>query len=159
MSGPQDTPRKQAAPGGDDLATTRLRLWLHMLKTTRHVEAEIRDRLRRHYDTTLPRFDVMAALYRSPQGLKMSALSRELMVSNGNVTGIVDRLVSEGLVMRVALQGDRRASLARLTAKGRELFAEMAAAHRAWVNELLGACDGADAERMIEKLARLRNRP
>ena len=155
----QDTPRSEAAPGGDDLATTRLRLWLHMLKTTRHVEAEIRDRLRREYDTTLPRFDVMAALYRSPQGLKMSALSRELMVSNGNVTGIVDRLVADGLVMRVALQGDRRASLARLTAKGREVFAEMAAAHRGWVNELLGACDGADAERMIEKLARLRSHP
>ena len=78
----------------------RLRLWIRMLRASRTIEAELRERLRQEFDTTLPRFDVMAALYRAPEGMLMSSLSRFLLVSNGNVTGIVDRLVSEGLVTR-----------------------------------------------------------
>ncbi|RWF97288.1 MAG: MarR family transcriptional regulator, partial [Mesorhizobium sp.] len=80
-------------PGKD-----RLRLWIRLLRASRTIEAELRERLKKEFDTTLPRFDVMAALYRSPEGMLMSDLSRFLLVSNGNITGIVDRLVSEGLV-------------------------------------------------------------
>ena len=86
----------------------RLRLWIRMLRASRSIEAELRERLRQEFDTTLPRFDVMAALYRAPEGMLMSGLSRFLLVSNGNVTGIVDRLVSEGLVTRARRNGDRR---------------------------------------------------
>ncbi|MGR3568906.1 MAG: MarR family winged helix-turn-helix transcriptional regulator, partial [Pseudooceanicola nanhaiensis] len=96
-------------------------MWLRMLKSTRRVEAALRERLRRDFATTLPRFDVMAALARYEDGLKMSALSGVLRVSNGNVTGIVDRLAEEGLVVRVQVPGDRRASLVRLTRKGQEV--------------------------------------
>ena len=78
----------------------KLRLWIRLLRTSRIIEGELRDRLSQEFDTTLPRFDVMAALYRTPDGMLMSDLSRFLLVSNGNVTGIVDRLVSEGLVQR-----------------------------------------------------------
>lgn len=115
----------------------RLRMWLRMLKTTRHVESHLRERLRTEFNSTLPRFDVMAALARFEDGLKMSALSGVLRVSNGNVTGIVDRLAEEGLVVRVQVPGDRRASLVRMTQKGKEVFAAQAAAHESWINELL----------------------
>ena len=107
-----------------DVATTpaskaRLRLWLRLLRVTRTMEAEIREALRREHDTTLPRFDVMAALSRTETGLKMSELSGQLRVSNGNVTGIVDRLVQDGSVERLAVPGDRRAMQVRLTPSGR----------------------------------------
>jgi DNA-binding MarR family transcriptional regulator len=97
------------------IAKDRLRLWLRLLKATRLVEGALRERMRAERGTTLPRFDVMAALYRAGEGLRMSDLSGVLMVSNGNVTGIVDRLEAEELVERVAVAGDRRAIRVRLT--------------------------------------------
>ncbi len=117
---------------------TRLRLWLRLLKLTSWIEADLRRKLRDDHDTTLPRFDVMAALARHPQGLKMSDLSRYLKVSNGNVTGIVDRLAEDGLALRLAVPGDKRANLARLTAKGITAFDALAGHHENWVNDLLG---------------------
>lgn len=127
----------------------RLRLWLRILKVSRFVEAELRERLRVEFDSTLPRFDVLAALYRTEKGLRMSELSGVLRVSNGNVTGIVDRLVKDGLIMRVPVEGDRRAMIVRLTKKGRENFADLAAVHEAWVDELLGAIDPEEADHLI----------
>lgn len=125
---------------GDSKA--RLRLWVRMLRTTRHVKNELRQRLRSGFDTTLPRFDVMAALHRqgeqTPDGLLMSEISRALLVSNGNVTGIVDRLVADGLAARTQRPGDRRTSIIRLSAAGRRVFEDMAAAHERWIDELLG---------------------
>jgi DNA-binding MarR family transcriptional regulator len=127
----------------------RLRLWLRLLRTTRLVEAELRERLRARFDTTLPRFDVMAALYRAEKGLKMSEISRLLLVSNGNITGIVERLVAEGTVVRVSVAGDRRATLVRLTEKGREEFAVMAAEHAAWIGELFAVLPEEEVAEMI----------
>ena len=124
----------------------RLRLWLRLLKLARHIESELRDNLRREFGSTLPRFDVMAALSRHPRGLKMSELSGVLKVSNGNVTGIIDWLVDNGLVVRVPVPGDRRASLVRLTEKGRAAFQTQARAHEEWVNDLLGGFEPGDAE-------------
>ena len=115
----------------------RLRLWLRLLKLSSGIEGELRKRLRDDHGTTLPRFDVMAALYRYPDGLKMSDLSGHLRVSNGNVTGILDRLTEEGLALRVAIPGDRRAHLACLTPKGRAVFADLAEFHENWINDLL----------------------
>jgi len=115
----------------------RLRLWLRLLKLSSGIEGELRKRLRDDHGTTLPRFDVMAALYRYPDGLKMSDLSDHLRVSNGNVTGILDRLTEEGLALRVAIPGDRRAHLACLTPKGRAVFADLAEFHENRINDLL----------------------
>jgi DNA-binding MarR family transcriptional regulator len=91
---------------GNDAAASkaRLRLWLKLLKATKHVEAELRENFRTTFDTTLPRFDVMAALDHHSEGLKMSELSSVLKVSNGNITGIVDRLVDDGLLVRVPVE-------------------------------------------------------
>ena len=73
-------------------AKQRLRVWLRLLKLSRGMENTLRERMRAEFGTTLTRFHVMAALDRHLQGLKMSELSSVLKVSNGNVTGIVDRL-------------------------------------------------------------------
>ena len=135
----------------------RLRLWIRLLRASRTVEAELRERLRKEFDTTLPRFDVMAALYRQPEGMLMSDLSRFLLVSNGNVTGIVDRLVSEGLVMRARRNGDRRTSMVRLTEVGIDVFRRIAAAHEGWVNELLGGVGEDDTRRLAAMLKSFRS--
>ncbi len=144
------TAQKKLAP--EPASKARLRLWLRLLAAQRVIENEVRERLRVEHDTTLPRFDVMAALYRSEAGLKMSELSGELRVSNGNVTGIVDRLVNDGLIVRSPVPGDRRAMLVRLTQKGRETFAGMAAEHEGWIDELLGAASADEAAMLAGRL-------
>jgi DNA-binding MarR family transcriptional regulator len=135
----------------------RLRLWIRLLRASRLIEGVARERLKVQFGATLPRFDVMAALYRNPDGMLMSEVSRFLMVSNGNVTGIVDRLVSDGLVARAQRNGDRRTSFISLTRKGRALFAAMAAAHERWVDELLGGVSARDAEQLSTKLKAFRS--
>ena len=110
-----------------------LRLWLRLLTCTQLVEKQVRNNLREQFDTTLPRFDLMAQLQRNPDGLKMNDLSRRMMVTGGNVTGITDQLVAEGLVERLEVDGDRRAYCVRLTAQGRKTFDDMARQHEGWI--------------------------
>ncbi|WCM87727.1 MarR family winged helix-turn-helix transcriptional regulator [Acidovorax sp. NCPPB 3576] len=128
-----------------------LRLWLRLLTCTQLVEKQVRARLRDQFGTTLPRFDLMAQLERTPEGLKMKDLSRRMMVTSGNVTGITDQLVAEGLVERVDVAGDRRVFLVRLTPHGREQFDAMARAHAQWIVEAFGPL----GERDIATLHRL----
>jgi DNA-binding MarR family transcriptional regulator len=130
-----------------------LKLWLRMLSCTVRIENEIRTRLRASFGVTLPRFDLMAQLERHPDGLRMGELSRRMMVTGGNVTGITDQLEKEQLVQRVPDPHDRRAFAVKLTAAGRRAFAEMAAVHEAWIEELLQDIAGEDKARMIELLA------
>ena len=110
-----------------------LRLWLRMLTCSQLVEKRVRNNLREQFDTTLPRFDLMAQLQRHPDGLKMNELSRRMMVTSGNVTGITDQLVQEGLVERLEVDGDRRAYRIKLTKSGRTTFGEMALQHETWI--------------------------
>ena len=149
VAGPLPAP---SGPGKD-----RLRLWVRLLRASRSIEAELRERLRQEFNTTLPRFDVMAALYRTRDGMLMSDLSRFLLVSNGNVTGIVDRLVSEGLVARARRNGDRRTSMVRLTEEGSKAFAVIAAAHESWIGELLGNVSEDEARRLTGMLNSFRS--
>jgi DNA-binding MarR family transcriptional regulator len=135
----------------------RLRLWIRLLRASRVVESELRERLKREFNSTLPRFDVMAALYREPSGMLMTDLSRFLLVSNGNVTGIVDRLVSDGFVVRAQREGDRRTSIVRLTQRGEEEFRRMAAIHEGWIGELLGDVGEDDARRLSAMLKSFRS--
>ena len=131
----------------------RVRTWLKNLKTSNFIEKYLRERLRNDHHTTLPRFDVMSALQRSPNGLKMSELSGVLKVSNGNITGIIDRLVQEGHVERIAIKGDRRAYLALLTDKGSKKFQEYALEHEMWINELLSDISLDDAKMITSLLS------
>jgi len=134
------------------ISKDRLRLWLRLLKATRSVESALRENLRQEFQTTLPRFDVMAALSQHGQGLKMSELSKVLKVSNGNVTGIVERLVEDGHVLREKVPGDRRASRVRLTPEGEAEFARQAAAHESWIDEIFAAVAPEAAQGMSEVL-------
>jgi DNA-binding MarR family transcriptional regulator len=147
----QRRPRLKSEPA----AKQKLRLWLRLLRAARAIEAELRQRLRVEFGVTLPRFDVMAALDRKRAGMTMTELSRFLMVSNGNVTGIIDRLVSEGMVVRLAHAADRRATFVRLTPKGAQQFQAMAKAHEGWVNELLVGFSSGETETMIQLLSTL----
>jgi DNA-binding MarR family transcriptional regulator len=128
-----------------------LRLWLRLLTCTQLIEKQVRTQLRARFDTTLPRFDLMAQLERAPDGMKMKELSRRMMVTSGNITGITDQLVAEGLVERLDVEGDRRAYRVRLTPQGRAQFNEMAHQHEQWIVDAFAAL----GERDIATLYRL----
>jgi len=155
------TPVAAAAAHKNNDATierkARLRLWIRLLRASRFIEGVTRERFKVQFGMTLPRFDVMAALYRKPEGMLMSEIARFLIVSNGNVTGIVDRLVAEGLVARSQRNGDRRTSFITLTRRGRTAFAAMAGAHERWIDELLGGVSARDAEQLSAKLKSFRS--
>ena len=140
---------------GEDMHGS-LRVWLQLLTCTTLIERHVRERLRERFDITLPRFDMMAQLDREPKGLKMSELSRRLMVTGGNVTGLTDQLVAEGLVARRGIPGDRRAYNVRLTPKGKRQFEAMAVEHEAWIVALFEGLPAGDREVLRESLARLK---
>ncbi len=139
--------------GGDHAA---LKLWLRLLACTTQVEDEIRRRLRTRFGISLPRFDYMAQLYREPDGLKMKDLSRRLMVTGGNVTGLTDELEREGLVQRNSSPTDRRSWIIGLTAQGRDGFAAMAQEHEQWVLELFAGLDATAVQQIYSQLGALR---
>ncbi len=152
-----------ALPLGPDLESRvvdddhqALKLWLRLLACTTRVEDQIRNRLRQQFDTTLPRFDLLAQLERHPEGLSMRELSQRLMVTGGNVTGVVDQLEAESLVQRQPHASDRRSFTVTLTPAGRRLFRRMAATHEAWVVELLGGWNTAQKGEVYGLLAHLK---
>jgi DNA-binding MarR family transcriptional regulator len=135
-----------------------LKLWLRMLSCTVKIENEIRSRLRSTFGITLPRFDLMAQLERYPQGLRMGELSKRMMVTGGNVTGITDQLEQEKLVVRVPDPKDGRAYSVKLTPAGRKAFATMAAVHEGWIAELLQDVSPADKGTLIELLSDMKQK-
>ncbi len=133
-----------------------LRLWLRLLACSQLIERRVRTQLRERFDTTLPRFDLMAQLERHPEGLKMKELSQRLMVTGGNVTGITDQLVAEGLVERMGVEGDRRAFLVRLTPEGRETFERMAIEHEQWIVQAFDGLSTKDLDSLYKLLGKLK---
>jgi DNA-binding MarR family transcriptional regulator len=142
--------------GGAPHSKQSLRLWLRLLGCTMIIEKRIRHELEREFGTTLPRFDVLAVLERHPGGLTPTALSRSLMVSNGNVTGLVARLIADGLVSRHIDAKDRRSANLRLTRKGRERFARMAVVHERWIDGMCAGLADAEVAELMRLLGRLR---
>lgn len=134
-----------------------LRLWLRLLTCTQLVERELRTRLRDEFETTLPRFDLMAQLERVPSGLRMSELSRRMMVTGGNVTGITDQLEAEGLVERVPVEGDRRAFSVRLTPAGRKQFKAMAERHEGWIVDAFAGLSSAEIQALHQLLGKVKH--
>lgn len=141
----------------ENLSQRRLRTWLRLLRITRSTENHLREFLRINYDTTLPRFDVAAALYRQNDPMKMSDLSQLLLVSNGNATTVVARLEQEGKVTRVASDGDKRVVLVALTPEGRAWFEQVAHAHEAEINKIFSGL-GTDELSQLRDLIRLAER-
>ncbi len=133
-----------------------LRLWLRMLTCTQLIEKQVRNGLRERFATTLPRFDLMSQLERAPDGMKMNELSRRMMVTGGNVTGITDQLVTEGLVERVDVAGDRRAWRVRLTARGRKAFIDMAEQHESWIVEAFGGLSAKEITQLHRLLGKVK---
>lgn len=143
-------------PDTDDLETRKLGLWLRLITNSQIIEKEIRTKFRSEFGVTLPRFDLMSALYREQGGLTMGELSKRLLVSNGNVTGIVERLKKEGLVKRWILPTDRRVYSVGLTPKGRTDFKKLADRHRQWITDILGGLTEDETIQMSEMMNRLR---
>ena len=140
----------------DPLSKRRLKLWIRLLGVTRLSESHLREFLRVKHDTTLPRFDVLAALYRRRDGVTMSELSRMLLVSNGNATAVVDRLESDGLVRRSPSETDRRTVFVALTPEGLTQFEGLAVDHEAEVDQLFAGLSDADLDVLTEILKRMR---
>ncbi len=134
-----------------------LRLWLRLLTCTNLIESDVRRRLSQRFSFTLPRFDLMAQLDRCPDGLTMSELSKRMMVTGGNVTGITDQVEREGFVVREVAPNDRRVFRVRLTEAGRKAFAEMAAEHELWIKDLMGGLDDAEITQLLDLLGRLKS--
>ena len=133
-----------------------LRLWLRLLSCSTEIENEIRKRLRSEFGMTLSRFDYLAQLHRHPQGLRMSELSRRLMVTGGSVTGLTDELVKDGHVVREDDPQDRRSWRVRLTPEGARAFEAAAGVHEQWVVELFAGLGAADRRQLHDLLGRLR---
>jgi DNA-binding MarR family transcriptional regulator len=144
----------EARSATDDHAA--LKLWLRILSCTNQIEAEIRRRLRVQFDTSLPRFDYMAQLYRAPEGLRMKDLSSHLMVTGANVTSVTDELERDGLVVRVSSPTDRRSRIVCLTPQGRHLFETMAQEHEQWILELFSCLPASALAQVHQHLGALR---
>ncbi len=140
----------------DGLSKRRLKMWIRLLGVTRAAESHLREMLRVRHDTTLPRFDVMAALWRRRDGLTMSELSRMLLVSNGNATAVVDRLEKDGLAKRTPLVTDRRTVHVALTDEGLQKFESLAQGHEAEVNTLFSRLTDSEIEQLTALLKKLR---
>jgi DNA-binding MarR family transcriptional regulator len=143
--------------GHEDSEHLQLRVWLRLLTCANLVEGRVRTGLRETWDITLPRFDLLSQLHRAgAEGLTMGDLSRAMMVSAGNVTGLVDALVGEGLVKRTVSASDRRQSRVRLTQAGKRGFEEMLPEHERWIDEAFAGLDPAELKRLLELLAKLK---
>jgi DNA-binding MarR family transcriptional regulator len=149
---PLDAETKVSERPGDH--KTELRLWLRLLTCTTLIENEVRLRLRDNFDITLPRFDLLAQLDRAPNGMTLGELSQRMMVSNGNITGLVDRLVEQGLIRRRPLLNDRRVQIVSLTPEGQREFRAMARVNADWVGEIFDGLTPKDIEALMPLLAK-----
>lgn len=143
-----------ALPPSDPLSKRRLKMWIRLLGMTRATESHLREFLRVRHNTTLPRFDVMAALFRRRDGVTMSELSRMLLVSNGNATTVVDRLEKDGLVRRTPSEADRRTVYVALTDVGLEQFEILAAEHERELSNVFVDMTEDDLDGLTEILKR-----
>ena len=149
---PLDAETKVAERPGDH--KTELRLWLRLLTCTTLIESEVRRRLRDNFEITLPRFDLLAQLDRAPNGMTLGELSQRMMVSNGNITGLVDRLVEQGLIRRKPAPNDRRVQIVSLTPEGQREFRTMARINADWVGEIFEGLTTKDIEALMPLLAK-----
>ena len=134
-----------------------LKLWLRLLTCSNMIDREVRGSLREDFATTLPRFDILSQLDRAPDGLTMTELSDRMMVSNGNLTGLAERLVQERLVDRIAEAHDRRTSRLKLTPAGRAAFDEMTPAHAGWIEDMFAGLSRPEMNQLLALLAKLKN--
>jgi len=146
---------EEALPAG--AGSSELRMWVRLLACAKIGEKQLRRRFEDEFQTTLPRFDVLAALHRAPEGLRMSALSRALLVSNGNVTLVVRQLQENGLVETHINPKDARSAIVSLTAAGKQRFMILAEAHHRWISEIFDGVSESDMDMLAQLLGRVRS--
>ena len=151
-----DAETKIADAVGDE--HDQLRLWLRLYSVSRLIENEVRRRLLSEFDTTFPRFDILSQIERAPDGLNLGELSQRLMVSPGNITAVIKRLVEDGLIRREQNPDDRRESFIHMTPLGRATFAEMARSHEGWIRSLTAGLDPAETRQMLGLLRKMKGR-
>ncbi|WP_347290449.1 MarR family transcriptional regulator [Kluyvera georgiana] len=134
-----------------------VRLWLRLLSSVNLIENVLRQRMREQFGSTLPRFDMLAQLDRFPDGIKMGELSRLMLVTGGNITGLADSLEKEGMAVRVYDPNDRRSCRIKLTADGKQQFDRMASAHQGWLNELMSGLPLQEKERLYTLLGNFKS--
>ena len=134
-----------------------IRTWLRLLSCEMLIEQKLRSLFRSNFSVTLPQFDVLSELERAGEKMTMSELSRELMVSNGNVTGVIDRLEKHGFVTRTRAEHDRRVQFIALTTKGRAEFDVMAEHHERWLDDMMSDLSINDMARLQKLLLKARN--
>lgn len=158
----KDTPRvwidaeTKIADAPDD-HHDQLRLWLRLFSVTRLMENEVRRRLQQQFDVTFPRFDILSQLYRVPEGLILSELSQRLMVSPGNITAVIKRLIDDGLILRTHNPNDRRENIIQMTPLGMKTFAEMAGANEKWIGNLTADLTAADVKALLALLKKTKD--
>ena len=133
-----------------------LRLWLRIVSCTQMVEQEVRSMLRDKYDSTLPRFELLSALDRVPDGLSMGELSGWLMVTKGNVTGIAERLSEDGFIKRNPTPTDRRSFCVTLTPKGKKIYKEMEEDYESLLDKLFTDVSLDDSDTFTGVLAKVK---
>lgn len=149
---------KEKKEAGDSRRSKEaIRTWLRLLSCETVIEQQLRSLLRNQFSVTLPQFDVLSELERAGTQMTMSELSNKLMVSNGNVTGVIDRLEKNGYVTRTRAEHDRRVQFIGLTEKGLREFDEMANSHEAWLSELLSELSLNDMSSLQNLLLKTRN--
>lgn len=136
--------------------TGNVKLWLRLLSCVNIIETELRQRMREQFGSTLPRFDMLAQLDRFPEGIRMGELSRLMLVTGGNITGLADSLEKEGMAMRVYDPHDRRSCRIKMTAAGQQQFDKMAAAHQRWLNALMAGLPLEEKEQLCTLLGRFK---
>lgn len=134
-----------------------VKLWLRLLSSVNLIETVLRQRMREQFGSTLPRFDMLAQLNRFPDGIKMGELSRLMLVTGGNITGLADSLEKEGMAVRVYDPSDRRSCRIKLTAAGKQQFDLMATAHQQWLNELMGNLPGKEKDQLYTLLGNFKS--
>ena len=142
------------ADGPDD-HHDELRLWLRLFSVTRLIENDVRSKLQSQFDVTFPRFDILSQLYRVPDGLILGELSQRLMVSPGNITSVIKRLIEDGMIVRNQNPDDRRENIVQMTPEGRKKFAQMAEANEAWIRNLtkdMAPADIRSLQALLQKL-------
>ena len=158
-----DTPRAGMATASADNSESgskrSLRAWLYLLKCSKKLDQIMSDRLRRHYNSSLSRFDVLAHLdLAGKEGLSVSVLAGKLLASKGNITRLLDRMEQDGLIIRHQHTADKRVHNIRLTGKGAELFNRMAPDHENWTHEILSVLDPREQAELVRLLKTVRER-
>ena len=152
--------RSLTSPTSDGVAEGRLslRVWLHLMKSSKAIEAVVAGRLRTEYGQSFSRFDVLSQLVRvEGDFLPVGKLAQLLMTSNGNITALLDRMAAEGLLERKPSPKDRRSQPVRITDDGRSLFAGMNRRHAKWIDAALADLPDADKEKLVTSLIRVRH--